>query len=132
MMIEALPPTQRTAQIFSAFRELSFMIDLRKLSFGSPAAITTSMGLIVGLGSATALKSTIITSLLIIGIADNLTDFTERLYLSRVGETAWAGRVPHDRIKFLRKVIGDEHLHSRPSAAAVKRSVRSLIVAGQS
>jgi len=50
------------------------MIDLRKLSFGSPAAITTSMGLIVGLDSATAIKSTIITSLLIIGIADNLTD----------------------------------------------------------
>ena len=50
------------------------MIDLRKFSFGSPAAITTSMGLIVGLDSATAIKSTIITSLLIIGIADNLTD----------------------------------------------------------
>ncbi len=50
------------------------MIDLRKLSFGSPAAMVTSMGLIVGLDAATAVKSTIVTSLLIIGIADNLTD----------------------------------------------------------
>jgi VIT1/CCC1 family predicted Fe2+/Mn2+ transporter len=50
------------------------MIDLRKVSFGSPAAITTGMGLIVGLDAATAVKSTIITSLLIVGIADNLTD----------------------------------------------------------
>jgi VIT1/CCC1 family predicted Fe2+/Mn2+ transporter len=50
------------------------MIDLRKLSFGSPAAIATGMGLIVGLNAATAVKSTIVTSLLILGIADNLTD----------------------------------------------------------
>jgi VIT1/CCC1 family predicted Fe2+/Mn2+ transporter len=50
------------------------MIDLRKLSFGSPAAITTGMGLIVGLDIATAVKATIVTSLLIIGIGDNLTD----------------------------------------------------------
>lgn len=50
------------------------MIDLRKFSFGSPAAITTSMALIVGLDVATAVKATIVTSLLIIGIADNLTD----------------------------------------------------------
>ena len=50
------------------------MIDLRKFSFGSPAAITTGMGLIVGLDVATAVKATIVTSLLIIGIADNLTD----------------------------------------------------------
>jgi VIT1/CCC1 family predicted Fe2+/Mn2+ transporter len=50
------------------------MIDLRKLSFGGPAAIVTGMGLIVGLDAATAAKSTVVTSLLIIGIADNLTD----------------------------------------------------------
>ncbi len=50
------------------------MIDLRKFSFGAPAAIVTGMGLIVGLDAATAAKATIISSLLIIGIADNLTD----------------------------------------------------------
>ena len=50
------------------------MIDLRKISFGSPAAITTGMALIVGLNGATAVKSTILTSLLIIGVGDNLTD----------------------------------------------------------
>ena len=50
------------------------MIDLRKVSFGGPAAIVTGMGLIVGLDAATASKATVITSLLIIGLADNLTD----------------------------------------------------------
>lgn len=50
------------------------MIDLRKVSFRAPAALVTGMGLIVGLNAATAAKSAIITSLLIIGIADNLTD----------------------------------------------------------
>ena len=48
--------------------------DLRKLSFGGPAAIVTSMALIVGLDAATAAKTTVVTGLLIIGIADNLTD----------------------------------------------------------
>ena len=48
--------------------------DLRKLSFGGPAAIVTSMALIVGLDAVTAAKATVVTSLIIIGIADNLTD----------------------------------------------------------
>jgi VIT1/CCC1 family predicted Fe2+/Mn2+ transporter len=50
------------------------MIELRKLSFGGPAAIVTGMALIVGLDAATVAKSTVVTGLLIIGIADNLTD----------------------------------------------------------
>ncbi len=49
-------------------------LDLRYLSFGAPAAIVTGMGLIVGLDAATATKATVVGSLLIIGIADNLTD----------------------------------------------------------
>lgn len=48
--------------------------DLRWISFGSPSAIVTSMALIVGLGAATAAKATMLASLLIIGIADNLTN----------------------------------------------------------
>ena len=44
------------------------MIDLRKFSFGGPAAIVTGMALIVGLDAATAAKSTVVTSLLIIGV----------------------------------------------------------------
>jgi hypothetical protein len=48
--------------------------DLRKLSFGAPAAIVASMALIVGLDAATAAKATVVTGLLIIGVADNLTD----------------------------------------------------------
>jgi VIT1/CCC1 family predicted Fe2+/Mn2+ transporter len=50
------------------------MFDLRKLSFGGTAAIVTSMALIVGLGTVTTAKAAVVTSLLIIGIADNLTD----------------------------------------------------------
>ena len=47
---------------------------LRQISFGGTAAIVTSMGVIVGLNAATAQKSSIIGSLLIIALADNLTD----------------------------------------------------------
>ncbi len=50
------------------------MLDLRHLSFGTPAAIVASMGLIVGLDAVTAAKATVVASLLITGIADNLTD----------------------------------------------------------
>jgi VIT1/CCC1 family predicted Fe2+/Mn2+ transporter len=48
--------------------------DLRWVSFGSPSAIVTSMALIVGLDTATASRATVLASLLIIGIADNLSD----------------------------------------------------------
>jgi hypothetical protein len=50
------------------------MPNLRKVSFGGTAAIVTSMGLIIGLNAATAAPSAIVGSLLIVGIADNLTD----------------------------------------------------------
>ena len=50
------------------------MFDLRKVSFGGTAALVTSTGLIVGLSAATVAKEVVIGSLLIIGIADNLTD----------------------------------------------------------
>ena len=58
------PPDQRT----------KYRFDLRGVSFGSPAAIVTSMALIVGLDAATATKAQVVGALLIIGIADNLTD----------------------------------------------------------
>jgi vacuolar iron transporter family protein len=48
--------------------------DLRWISFGSPAAIVTSMALVVGLDTATSSRATVLASLLIIGIADNLSD----------------------------------------------------------
>lgn len=47
---------------------------LRRISFGGTAAIVTSMGVIVGLNAATAQRATIIGSLLIVALADNLTD----------------------------------------------------------
>lgn len=47
---------------------------LRRFAFGTTAALMTSMALIVGLGSANSGKASIIAGLLIIGIADNLSD----------------------------------------------------------
>jgi hypothetical protein len=45
------------------------------------AAIVSSMALIVGLNAATASHATVVTSLLIIGIGDNLTDsFSFHIY----------------------------------------------------
>ncbi|MGZ3772591.1 MAG: hypothetical protein ACXVCN_02705 [Bdellovibrio sp.] len=49
-------------------------MNLKKISFGGPAAIITNVAMITGLNSALASKNYIITSLFIIAIADNLTD----------------------------------------------------------
>jgi VIT1/CCC1 family predicted Fe2+/Mn2+ transporter len=45
---------------------------LRRVSFGSTSAVVTSIGLVVGFASAS--RATLIASLLIVGVADNLTD----------------------------------------------------------
>ena len=52
------------------------MIALRlpSVSFGAVSAIVTSIGVIAGFGAAGIPKSTIVGSLLIVGLADNLTD----------------------------------------------------------
>jgi len=47
---------------------------LSAISFGATSAIVTSVGLIVGFGSAEVPKTAIISGLLIVGLADNLTD----------------------------------------------------------
>src|SRR5512143_3698529 len=44
------------------------------VSFGGTAAIVTSVALIFGLDAATATKSAIVSGLLIVALADNLTD----------------------------------------------------------
>jgi len=49
-------------------------MQIRNYSFGATAAIVTSIGLIVGLDAATATKATILSGLLIVAVADNLTD----------------------------------------------------------
>ena len=49
-------------------------MQIRNVSFGVTAAIVTSMGLVVGLDAATAAKATILSGLLVVAIADNLTD----------------------------------------------------------
>jgi len=50
------------------------MNKLIKVSFGSTAAIVTSMGLIVGLSSIDSTKASLLTGLLIVAIADNVSD----------------------------------------------------------
>jgi VIT1/CCC1 family predicted Fe2+/Mn2+ transporter len=47
---------------------------LRRVSFGTPAAIVTSVALIVGLGAAASDRAAVTGSLLILALADNLTD----------------------------------------------------------
>jgi hypothetical protein len=47
---------------------------LPTVSFGATSAIVTSMGVIIGFGVAGISKSTIIAGLLIVGLADNVTD----------------------------------------------------------
>ena len=49
-------------------------MELRHVSFGATAATVTSMGLIVGLDAASAPRPTIVASLLVMALADNLTD----------------------------------------------------------
>jgi VIT1/CCC1 family predicted Fe2+/Mn2+ transporter len=46
----------------------------RNFSYGGTAAIVTSMSLIVGFDTAAMAKATILTGLLVVAIADNLTD----------------------------------------------------------
>ena len=50
------------------------MAPLTKLSYGGTAAIVTSMGLLSGLSAATGAKATVTASLLVIAVADNLSD----------------------------------------------------------
>jgi VIT1/CCC1 family predicted Fe2+/Mn2+ transporter len=52
------------------------MIALRlpTVSFGTVSAVVTSIGLIIGFGAAGISKSAIMAGLLIVGVADNLTD----------------------------------------------------------
>lgn len=47
---------------------------IRNFSFGGAAAILTSMGLIIGFDAVTATRATILAGLLIVALADNLTD----------------------------------------------------------
>jgi len=47
---------------------------LRRVSFGSTSAVITSIGLVVGFASADTSRATLVGGLLIVGIADNLTD----------------------------------------------------------
>jgi len=50
------------------------MAALTRLSYGGTAAIVTGMGLIVGFDRATASRATLIGSLVLIAVADNLAD----------------------------------------------------------
>jgi VIT1/CCC1 family predicted Fe2+/Mn2+ transporter len=47
---------------------------LPAVSFGAASAIVTGMGMVIGFGAASISKPTIIAGLLIVGLADNITD----------------------------------------------------------
>jgi len=49
-------------------------MQIRNYSFGATAAVVTSIGLIIGFDAATATRATMLSGLLIVAIADNLTD----------------------------------------------------------
>ncbi len=50
------------------------MANLARFTFGTTSAIVTSAGLIVGLHAAGATRATIVSGLLVIAVADNLSD----------------------------------------------------------
>jgi len=50
------------------------MINLTKVSFGGASAIVTSLGLIVGAAAAQTSRAALLEALLIVALADNLTD----------------------------------------------------------
>jgi hypothetical protein len=54
--------------------EQMITLKLPAVSFGAASAIVTSMGMIIGFGAASISKSTIIAGLLVVGLADNVTD----------------------------------------------------------
>jgi len=49
-------------------------LQINRFSFGSTAGVVASVALVVGLGAAAAPKAVIVSSLLIVGLADNLAD----------------------------------------------------------
>lgn len=52
----------------------SSMAEINRFSFGGTAAIISSMAMMIGLDAANATKATILSGLLVLALADNLTD----------------------------------------------------------
>jgi len=55
-------------------KEIKVMVDLSKFSYGITSSVVTSLALIVGLDEITNSKMSIISALLLIAIADNISD----------------------------------------------------------
>jgi VIT1/CCC1 family predicted Fe2+/Mn2+ transporter len=70
---EAHPPENAGRAVTAPERGIR-MAALTQLSYGGTAAIVTSMGLIVGFDTARASQATLVGSLLLIAVADNLAD----------------------------------------------------------
>lgn len=49
-------------------------MQIRNVSYGGTGAIVTNMGLIIGFSEATLTKAMMLSGLLIVAVADNLTD----------------------------------------------------------
>jgi VIT1/CCC1 family predicted Fe2+/Mn2+ transporter len=77
---------------------------LRRVSFGSTSAVVTSIGLVVGFATTGTPRATIIGGLLIVGIADNLTDsLSVHLYQESEGlapDEAWISTVTNFCARF--------------------------------
>ncbi|HET7651240.1 MAG TPA: hypothetical protein VFL15_11130 [Gammaproteobacteria bacterium] len=69
------PESIRPVQLgFLRLNTVGSLLSVRSFSYGGTAAIVTSMSLVMGLNAAMASRTAIIAGLLIIAIADNLTD----------------------------------------------------------
>ena len=75
-------------------------INLTRISFGGASAIVTSTGLIIGFGAAAVSRSTIVAGLLIVGLADNVTDALSIHIYQEVGEACSPSRVRSDAEQF--------------------------------
>lgn len=90
--------------------------------FGATSAIVTSVGLVVGFGSADVPKSAIASGLLIVGLADNLTD-TPSIHIFRESEMLEQG-APFG------PAIGNFPPRARISATFVSLMVAAFRIAG--
>lgn len=80
------------------------MRNLTRFSFGATAAITTSMALIVGLSSADSGKKGIVGGLLIIAVADNLSD-TLSIHIYEEGKAGAATPISTSISNYLARLL---------------------------
>jgi vacuolar iron transporter family protein len=88
------------------FRLRGLAKDLSKYSFGATSAITTSLALIVGLDSALNPRASIVGALLVLAVADNISD-SLGIHIYRESQTEDAGKNSdvHSISNFLTRLV---------------------------